>query len=83
MDWINERMHKEIKAMFRVGVLPWTRRFRVVKDVAESLSYLDSKELAHKNAKTSSVFLDVSFRAVLGFSFFFSILQLSELGLRH
>lgn len=54
------------KWLFGIGVLPWTRRFRVVKDVAESLSYLHSKELAHKNVKTSSVFLDVSFRAMLG-----------------
>ncbi|XP_058206319.1 L-type lectin-domain containing receptor kinase S.4-like [Rhododendron vialii] len=52
--------------LFGVGVLPWTRRFKVVKDVADSLSYLHSKQLAHKNVKTSSVFLDVSFRAVLG-----------------
>ncbi|GFZ16009.1 hypothetical protein Acr_25g0004180 [Actinidia rufa] len=41
-------------------------RFKVVRDVAESLSYLHSKQLAHKNVKTTSVFLDVSFRAVLG-----------------
>ncbi|CAI9767763.1 unnamed protein product [Fraxinus pennsylvanica] len=54
------------KWLYGVGVLSWTRRFRVVKDVAESLSYLHSKELAHKNVKTSSVFLDVSFRAMLG-----------------
>lgn len=52
--------------LFGVGVLPWTRRLKVVKDVADSLSYLHSKELAHKNVKTSSVFLDVSFRAVVG-----------------
>lgn len=54
------------KWLFGAGVLPWTRRFKVVKDVAEALSYLHSKELAHKNVKPSSVFLDVSFRAVLG-----------------
>ncbi|XP_010251103.1 PREDICTED: L-type lectin-domain containing receptor kinase VIII.2-like [Nelumbo nucifera] len=52
--------------LFGVGVLPWSRRFKVVKDVAEALSFLHSKKLAHKNVKTSSVFLDVSFRAVLG-----------------
>ncbi|KAK2972810.1 hypothetical protein RJ640_028338 [Escallonia rubra] len=52
--------------LFGVGVLPWTRRFKVVKDVAEALSHLHSRQLAHKNVKTSSVFLDVSFRAVLG-----------------
>ncbi|KAL2540320.1 putative L-type lectin-domain containing receptor kinase S.7 [Abeliophyllum distichum] len=64
------------KWLFGVGVLPWTRRFRVVKDVAESLSYLHSKELAHKNVKTSSVFLDVSFRAVLGdFGFLLSLIE--------
>ncbi|KAA8540113.1 hypothetical protein F0562_026805 [Nyssa sinensis] len=54
------------KWLFGVGVLPWTRRFKVVKDIAEALSYLHSKQLAHKNVKTTSVFLDVSFRAVLG-----------------
>ncbi|KAI3457915.1 hypothetical protein Pfo_014578 [Paulownia fortunei] len=54
------------KWLFGFGVLPWTRRFKVVKDVAEALSYLHSKELAHKNVKTSSVFLDISFRALLG-----------------
>ncbi|CAL5323458.1 unnamed protein product [Camellia sinensis] len=54
------------KWLFGVGVLPWTRRFKVVRDVAESLSYLHSRQLAHKNLKTTSVFLDVSFRAVLG-----------------
>ncbi|CAN4089439.1 unnamed protein product [Withania somnifera] len=54
------------KWLFGVGVLPWTRRFKVVKDLAESLVYLHSKQLAHKNVKSSSVFLDVSFRAVVG-----------------
>ncbi|XAR71564.1 Non-specific serine/threonine protein kinase [Bertholletia excelsa] len=54
------------KWLFGVGVLPWTRRFKVVRDVAEALSYLHSKQLAHKNMKTTSVFLDLSFRAVLG-----------------
>ncbi|KAL4594598.1 hypothetical protein ACB092_12G030600 [Castanea dentata] len=54
------------KWLFGVGVLPWTRRFKVVKDVAEALCFLHSKQLAHKNMKTTSVFLDVSFRAVLG-----------------
>lgn len=54
------------KWLFGVGVLPWTRRFKVVKDVAEALGVLHSKQLAHKNLKTSSVFLDVSFRAVVG-----------------
>ncbi|WRX17381.1 Legume lectin domain - like 3 [Theobroma cacao] len=54
------------KWLFGVGVLPWTRRFKAITDVAEALSFLHSKQLAHKNMKTSSVFLDVSFRAVLG-----------------
>ncbi|MBA0871936.1 hypothetical protein Goshw_002542 [Gossypium schwendimanii] len=54
------------KWLFGAGVLPWTRRFKVINDVAEALSFLHSKQLAHKNMKTSSVFLDVSFRAVLG-----------------
>lgn len=54
------------KWLFGAGVLPWTRRFKVVKDVADGLNFLHSKQLAHKNMKCSSVFLDVSFRAVLG-----------------
>ncbi|XP_030440375.1 L-type lectin-domain containing receptor kinase VIII.2-like [Syzygium oleosum] len=54
------------KWLFGVGVLPWTRRFKVVKDVAEALSFLHSRKLAHKNMKTTSVLLDVTFRAVLG-----------------
>ncbi|KAL5568061.1 hypothetical protein UlMin_024636 [Ulmus minor] len=54
------------KWLFGVGVLPWTRRIKVVKDIAEALSFLHSKKLAHKNLKTTSVFLDLSFRAALG-----------------
>lgn len=54
------------KWLFGVGVLPWTRRLKIIKDVAVALSFLHSKQLAHKNMKTSSVFLDVSFRAVVG-----------------
>ncbi|XP_045821950.1 L-type lectin-domain containing receptor kinase VIII.1-like [Trifolium pratense] len=54
------------KWLFGAGVLPWTRRFKVIEDVADGLSFLHSKQLAHKNMKCSSVFLDVSFRAVLG-----------------
>ncbi|XP_045786488.1 L-type lectin-domain containing receptor kinase VIII.1-like [Trifolium pratense] len=54
------------KWLFGAGVPPWTRRFKVIKDVADGLSFLHSKQLAHKNMKCSSVFLDVSFRAVLG-----------------
>nr|KYP72773.1 Lectin-domain containing receptor kinase A4.2 [Cajanus cajan] len=54
------------KWLFGAGVLPWTRRFKVIKDVADGLSFLHTKQLAHKNLKCSSVFLDVNFRAVLG-----------------
>ncbi|BAT81586.1 L-type lectin-domain containing receptor [Vigna angularis] len=54
------------KWLFGAGVLPWTRRFKVIKDVADGLSFLHTKHLAHKNLKCSSVFLDVNFRAVLG-----------------
>ncbi|RAL46328.1 hypothetical protein DM860_015321 [Cuscuta australis] len=52
--------------LFGGGVLPWTRRLKVAKDVADALSFVHSKQLAHKNVKASSVFLDVSFRAVVG-----------------
>ncbi|GAY63690.1 hypothetical protein CUMW_227670, partial [Citrus unshiu] len=54
------------KWLFGVGVLPWSRRLKIVKDVAKALSFLHSKGLAHKNMKTTRVFLDVSFRALLG-----------------
>ena len=54
------------KWLFGAGVLPWSRRFKVVKDVADGISYIHSKQLAHKNMKTSSVFLDISFRAMVG-----------------
>ncbi|EYU45338.1 hypothetical protein MIMGU_mgv1a002529mg [Erythranthe guttata] len=64
------------KWLLGFGVLPWTRRFKVVKDVAEALSYLHSKELAHKNVKASSVFLDISFRALVGdFGFVLSSME--------
>ncbi|KAJ6760426.1 L-TYPE LECTIN-DOMAIN CONTAINING RECEPTOR KINASE VIII.2-LIKE [Salix purpurea] len=46
------------KWLFGAGVLPWTRRLKVVRDVADALSFLHSKQLAHKNMKTTSVFLD-------------------------
>ncbi|KAL1547305.1 non-specific serine/threonine protein kinase [Salvia divinorum] len=62
------------KWLFGFGVVPWTRRFKVVKDAAEGLAYLHSKGLAHKNVKASSVFIDVSFRALLGdFGFVLSL----------
>lgn len=54
------------KWMIGFGVLPWIRRYKIIKDVAEALSSLHSKGLAHKNVKPSSVFLDISFRAILG-----------------
>ncbi|TKY53270.1 L-type lectin-domain containing receptor kinase S.7 [Spatholobus suberectus] len=54
------------KWLFRTGFLPWTRRFKAIKDVADGLSFLHTRQLAHKNLKCSSVFLDVNFRAVLG-----------------
>eukprot|EP01018_Ginkgo_biloba_P008330 Gb_18589 [translate_table: standard] len=57
------------KWLFARGVLPWTRRFKVVKDVAEALGFLHSgweKNLVHKNIKISNVLLDVTFRARLG-----------------
>lgn len=57
------------KWLFARGVLPWPRRFKVVKDIAEALCFLHSgweKSLLHKNVKMSNVILDVTFRAVLG-----------------
>ncbi|KAI4338067.1 hypothetical protein L6164_016420 [Bauhinia variegata] len=54
------------KWLFGAGVLPWTRRLKVIKDIADGLNCLHLKRLAHKNLKCSSVFLDVNFRAVLG-----------------
>lgn len=54
------------KWVFGVGVLPWSRRLKVIRDVAEALSFLHSKQHSHKNVKPTSVFLDISFRAALG-----------------
>lgn len=54
------------KWLFAGGVLPWTRRVKFMKDVAEALCFLHGKKVAHKNVKTSSILLDVSFGAVLG-----------------
>nr|XP_043614158.1 L-type lectin-domain containing receptor kinase VIII.2-like [Erigeron canadensis] len=52
--------------LYGIGVLPWSRRLKVIRDVAHALTYLHSQKLAHKNVKTGSVFIDVSFRALLG-----------------
>lgn len=54
------------KWLFEGNVLPWTRRLKIIKDVADGLCFLHSKLLAHKNLKCSSVFLDVNYRAILG-----------------
>ncbi|CAL0307771.1 unnamed protein product [Lupinus luteus] len=54
------------KWLFGTGVLPWARRLKVIKDVADGLKFLHTRKLAHKNLKCSSVFLDLSLRAVLG-----------------
>ncbi|KAE9615176.1 hypothetical protein Lal_00048214 [Lupinus albus] len=54
------------KWLFSDGVLPWARRLKIIKDVADGLNFLHTKKLAHKNLSCSSVFLDLSFRAVLG-----------------
>lgn len=52
--------------LYGIGVLPWSRRLKVVRDVAHGLSYLHSQKLAHKNVRTGSVLIDVSLRALLG-----------------
>ncbi|KAL8257815.1 hypothetical protein R6Q59_029856 [Mikania micrantha] len=52
--------------LYGIGVLPWSRRLKVVRDVAQALNYLHSQKLAHKNVKTSSVFIDISVRGLLG-----------------
>ena len=38
---------------------------KIVKDVADVLSFVHSEQLAHKNVKSTSVLIDVSFRAVV------------------
>ncbi|KAI3730231.1 hypothetical protein L1987_61400 [Smallanthus sonchifolius] len=52
--------------LYGISVLPWSRRLKVVRDVAQALNYLHTQKLAHKNLKTSSVFIDVSVRGLLG-----------------
>ncbi|KAK9064019.1 hypothetical protein SSX86_017891 [Deinandra increscens subsp. villosa] len=60
-------------------VLAWSRRLKVVRDVAQALNYLHSQKLAHKNVKTSSVFIDISVRGLLGdFGFVMSGLESSR-----
>ncbi|XP_057815951.1 L-type lectin-domain containing receptor kinase VIII.1 [Cryptomeria japonica] len=57
------------KWLFARGVLPWPRRYKVAKDVAEAICFLHSgweKNLVHKNIKISNVLLDITFRARLG-----------------
>lgn len=57
------------KWLFGRGVLPWPRRYKVVKDVADAVGFLHSgweKSLVHKNIKISNVLLDITFRARLG-----------------
>ncbi|KAL9240238.1 hypothetical protein vseg_014482 [Gypsophila vaccaria] len=54
------------KWLFGVGVLPWSRRFKVIKNVANGLTHLHQNELAHNKVQVSSVFLDVSFKALIG-----------------
>lgn len=68
---IYEYMHNGSldKWLFGRGVLPWPRRYKVVKDVAEAVGFLHSgweKSLVHKNIKVSNVLLDITFRARLG-----------------
>ncbi|XP_040987822.1 probable L-type lectin-domain containing receptor kinase S.7 [Juglans microcarpa x Juglans regia] len=52
--------------LYGLGVLPWSLRFKLIKEIAEALCFLHSKGLAHGNFKTSSVFLDLNYQAVLG-----------------
>ncbi|KAE8055227.1 hypothetical protein FH972_012082 [Carpinus fangiana] len=60
--------------LYGVGVLPWGRRVKLIKEIAEALCFLHSKGLVHGNLKTSSVFLDHNYHAVLGdYGFLFFI----------
>jgi serine/threonine protein kinase len=52
--------------LYGVCVLPWGRRVKLIKEIAEALCFLHSKGLVHGNLKTSSVFLDHNYHAVLG-----------------
>eukprot|EP00249_Psilotum_nudum_P005029 c18519_g4_i1 orf=2-2038(-) len=51
-------------------VLPWTRRYKIVREVANALAYLHRgwkrRCVLHKNVTTGNVFLDITFRASLG-----------------
>ncbi|XP_010058213.2 L-type lectin-domain containing receptor kinase VIII.2 [Eucalyptus grandis] len=53
------------KWLLGLGILPWTRRFNLIADVAKALSFLHSKDTIHGNLRTSSVFLDISCAAIL------------------
>ncbi|KAG2681309.1 hypothetical protein I3843_11G138500 [Carya illinoinensis] len=52
--------------LYGLDVLPWSLRFKLIKEIAEALCFLHSKGLAHGNFKASSVFLDLNNQAVLG-----------------
>ncbi|ERN03678.1 L-type lectin-domain containing receptor kinase VIII.2 [Amborella trichopoda] len=54
------------KWLFAPGVLPWTRRYKLLIDVAEALAFLHQKKLVHKSVKTSNILLDLTFRGVVG-----------------
>ncbi|XP_059442017.1 L-type lectin-domain containing receptor kinase VIII.2-like [Corylus avellana] len=69
--------------LYGPGVLPWSRRVKLIKEIAEALCFLHSKGLTHGNLKTSSVFLDHNYHAVLGdygFLFFLGTAELAVSG---
>ena len=52
--------------LFGLGVLPWSSKFKLIKETAKAVCFLHLKGLAHGNLKTSSVFVDLNYQFVLG-----------------
>ncbi|XP_065858133.1 probable L-type lectin-domain containing receptor kinase S.7 [Euphorbia lathyris] len=65
------------------GVLPWSLRLEVIKEIAETLSFLHSRDIPHRNIRSSSVFFDVNKRAILGDYGFSMLTETCDAGKKH
>ena len=52
--------------LFGLGVLPWSSKFKLIKETAKAVCFLHLKGPTHGNLKTSSVFVDLNYQFVLG-----------------
>ncbi|WCJ26134.1 receptor lectin kinase [Euphorbia peplus] len=65
------------------GVLPWSIRLEVIKEISKTLCFLHSKNIPHQNVRSSSVFFDVHNRAILGDYGFSTLTEACDAGKRH